>query len=251
MLLKLHLCYNLQRIERGKIEFMKFNQIEIFKKLDQSFEEQFLQYGKVVTFHKGETPFMGDELHHYFYIVLKGKIKTSQMNLETSREITLSIYRQGDMFDTLILLDGKAHDLLYEVLERVELLQLPIEKVREWLRDNDQFNRHFFPYIASQMRHKESLASDLALYNTSQRLSKLLLQNIDPSNHHYYQLLQNLSKTEIAKLLGTVRHVVERHLKELERDNIIENRRKDIYLKDIKKLLQDSDYLLLENNLQN
>ncbi|SHO81221.1 transcriptional regulator, Crp/Fnr family [hydrothermal vent metagenome] len=227
---------------------MKFNNIEIFKKLEQNFEEQFLKYGKVVSFQKKETPFMGNELHRYFYIVLKGKIKTSQMNIDTSREITLSIYRQGDMFDILILLDGKAHDILYEVLERVELLQLPIEKVREWLRDNEQFNRHFFPYIASQMRNKENLASDLALYDTSQRLSKLLIQNIDSNNHYYYKLLQNLSKTEIAKLLGTVRNVVERHLKELERDDIIENRRKNIYIKDINKLLQDSQYLLLEKN---
>ncbi len=225
---------------------MKYYNIEIFKELDQSFEKQFLQYGKVVSFKKKETPFMSDELHRYFYIVLKGKIKTSQMNLDTGKEITLNIYRHGDMFDTLILLDGESHDVLYEVLEKVELLQLPIEKVREWLKTNEQFNRHFFPYIASQIRHQETLASDLALYSTSERLSKLLIQNINPSNHHYYQLLQNLSKTEIAKLLGTVRHVVERHLKELEKDDIIENNRKDIYVKNINGLLEKSEHLLLE-----
>jgi CRP-like cAMP-binding protein len=227
---------------------MKYSNIEIFKELDQSFEQEFLKYGKVVIFKKKETPFMRNELHRYFYIVLRGKVKTFQMNLETSKEITLSISRKGDMFDTLILLDGQSHDVLYEVLEEVELLELPIEKVREWLKTNEQFNRHFFPYIASQMRHKENLASDLSLYSTSERLSKLLIQNMDASNHHYYQLLQNLSKTEIAKLLGTVRHVVERHLKELEKDDIIENQRKNIYVKDIEKLLHESHHLLLDGN---
>ncbi len=240
------LCYNPPINIKKVIPLMKYYNIDIFKELDQSFEKQFLQYGKVVSFKKKETPFMSDELHRYFYIVLKGKIKTSQMNLETGKEITISIYRHGDMFDTLILLDGESHDVLYEVLEKVELLQLPIEKVREWLKTNEQFNRHFFPYIASQIRHQETLASDLALYSTSERLSKLLIQNINPSNHHYYQLLQNLSKTEIAKLLGTVRHVVERHLKELEKDDIIENNRKDIYVKNINGLLEKSEHLLLE-----
>jgi CRP-like cAMP-binding protein len=219
--------------------------IEIFKGLDQSFEQQLLQYGKVVSFNKRETPFLDGELSKYFYIVLKGKIKSFQMNLESGKEQTLFVYREGDMFDTLILLDGKPHDLLYEVLEKSDLLQLPIEKVREWLRTNEQFNRHFFPYIASQMRHTEELASDLSLYSTSERLSKLLLQNINPNNAHYYQLLQNLSKTEIAKLLGTVRNVVERHLKELEQERIIENQRKNIYVKDVKKLLEQSEQLLL------
>ena len=224
---------------------MKFHNIEIFQDLDQGFEKEFLKYGKRVSFKKRETPFVDDRLHQYFYIMLSGKIKSFQMNLETAKEQTLSIYRQGDMFDTLILLDGKPHELLYEVLESSELLELPIAKVREWLKENQQFNQHFFPYLASQMRQREELASDLSLYSTSERLSKLLIQNINPQDPQHFQLLQNLSKTEIAKLIGTVRHVVERHLKELEADEVIDNKRKDIYIKDIEKLLNKSSNLLL------
>jgi CRP-like cAMP-binding protein len=219
--------------------------IEIFQGLDESFEQQFLKYGKVISLKKKDTIFVNGELSKHFYIVLKGKIKSFQMNLESGKEQTLFVYRAGDMFDTLILLDGKSHDVLYEVIENAEVLELPIEKVREWLRTNEQFNRHFFPYIASQMRHAEELATDLSLYSTSERLSKLLLQNMNPNDEHYYQLLQNLSKTEIAKLLGTVRNVVERHLKELEAEQIIENQRKNIYVKDLEKLLKNSEQLLL------
>ncbi len=142
------------------------------------------------------------------------------------------------------LLDGKPHDVMYEVLENIELLELPIDKVREWLRTNEQFNRYFFPYLASQMRYTEELASDLSLYSTSERLSKLLLQNINPNSKQYFGLIQNLSKTEIAKLLGTVRHVVERHLKELEKNNTIETSRKNIYIKDVKKLINQTENLL-------
>ena len=222
----------------------KYN-IKLFNDLEQRFEQQFLEHGRVVSFKKKETPFLDGELLEYFYIVLNGKIKSFQMNLETAKEQTLFVYRKGDMFDTFILLDGKPHDVLYEVIERVELLELPIDKVREWLRTNEQFNRYFFPYIASQMRHTEELASDLSLYSTAERLSKLLLQNINPNDHYYYQLLQNLSKTEIAKLLGTVRNVVERHLKELEAKQVIKNERKNIYIKDVKKLLESSEQLLL------
>jgi CRP-like cAMP-binding protein len=237
-------CYNL--LKKDKRNKMQHYGIEIFKELDQSFEEQFLKHGQIISFKKKETPFLGDELSKYFYIVLKGKIKSFQMNFDNAKEQTLFVYRAGDMFDTLVLLDGKAHDVLYEVLETTEVLELPIEKVREWLRTNEQFNRHFFPYIASQMRHAEELASDLSLYSTSDRLSKLLLQNMNPNDEHYYQLLQNLSKTEIAKLLGTVRNVVERHLKELEAENVIENQRKNIYVKDVQKLLDKSEKLLLK-----
>jgi DNA-binding MarR family transcriptional regulator len=97
------------------------------------------------------------------------------------------------------------------------------------------------------MRYTEELASDLSLYSTSERLSKLLLQNINPNSKQYFGLIQNLSKTEIAKLLGTVRHVVERHLKELEKNNTIETSRKNIYIKDVKKLINQTENLLLEH----
>jgi CRP-like cAMP-binding protein len=218
---------------------MKHYGIEIFNRLDQGFEQEFIKYGKIVSFKKKDIPFNGDELTSFFYIVLKGKIKSYQINFNSDKEQTLFIYRKGDMFDTISLLDGKPHEVLYEVLEHVELLELPIEKVREWLKTNEQFNRYFFPYIASQMRHTEELASDLSLLSTSERLSKLLLQNMNPNDKSYFQILENLSKTEIAKLLGTVRHVVERHLKELERDNTIETSRKSIFIKDVNGLIDN------------
>ena len=42
---------------------MKYYNVEIFNKLDQSFEEQFFKYGKVVSFKKRETPFVQIQIH--------------------------------------------------------------------------------------------------------------------------------------------------------------------------------------------
>jgi CRP-like cAMP-binding protein len=224
---------------------MKYYDIDIFKGIGQGFEKEVLKYSRFVSYKRKETPFLNDELLKFFYIVLNGKIKTYQINIATGKEQTIFIYKRKDMFDTIILLDGKPHDVMYEVLEDVVLLELPMEKVREWLRTNENFNKIFFPYIASQMRHTEELATDISLYSTYERLMKIILQNIDPNNHHYYKLIQNLSKSEIAKLLGTIRHVVERHLKALEDKDIIENRRKNISVKNRDKLFQETENLLL------
>ncbi len=80
---------------------MKQYGIEIFSGLDQSFRKEFIEYGKVVSFKKKEMPFSMGELTSLFYIVLKGKIKSYQLNLDTLKEQTLFIYRKGDMFDTI------------------------------------------------------------------------------------------------------------------------------------------------------
>ncbi len=189
-------------------------------------------------FKKGETLFGGDELMHYFYIVTGGKIKSYQLNFDNGKEQTIFVFREGDMFDTIVLLDGEPHDVMYEALEDSEVIRLPIADVRELLRTNESFNRIFFPYIAKQMRHMEELATDLSLYSTSERLIKLLIQNLDPNNRLKYKLLQGLSNTEIAKLIGTVRHVVERHLKALRAEGVVATKNRDVQILDATKLLE-------------
>ncbi len=213
---------------------MKRYEVELFKDLS----DEINQYAKLIKFKKSDVLFYGDELMNYFYMVTKGRIKSYQLNLNNSKEQTIFIFSIGDMFDVITLLDKEPHDVMYEALEDSELMQFPIEKVREWLINNRSFNEKFFPYLASQMRHIEELATDLSLHNTQERLIKLILQNLDPNSSHRYNLIQNLSNSEIAKLIGTVRHVVERHLTLLKKEGAInEGSRKNLSIKNIDKLL--------------
>ena len=196
--------------------------LELFIDLTNSFEQELYRVSKIVKFPKGSTPFYPEDLLRYFYIIIDGRVKTYQINFTNNKEQTIFIYKKGDMFDVISLLDNQPHEVIYEVVEDCRLLQIPIEKVRYWLDTNQNFNKKFFPYLAQTMRHTENLAIDISIYNTKDRLINLLLDNLNPNKHFKYQLLQNLSNSEIANLLGTVRHVVERTLKQLKDDNIIE-----------------------------
>ena len=208
-----------------------------FAGLDEMTLSEISRYTKQMIFKKGETLFTHGELKKYFYIVIRGKIKSYQLNLDNAKEQTLFVYREGDMFDTIILLDGQDHDVMYEVMQESEVLQMPIAYVRELISTNKEFNSKFFPYLARQMRQMEELSADLSLYSTAERLIKLLIQNLDQNNREKYNLLQGLSNTEIAKLIGTVRHVVERHLKALKDEGTIETKNKNVQILDINKLL--------------
>jgi CRP-like cAMP-binding protein len=210
------------------------------------FESELYSIAKMEEYIKGSTPFYSDDLLKYFYMVIDGRIKTYQINFENNKEQTIFIYKRGDMFDVISLLDNQAHEVIYEVLEDCKVLKLPIENVREWIDTKPVFSRKLFQYLAATMRHTEQLATDIALYDTKDRLINLLIDNVTPNNHFKYQLLQNLSNTEIAKLLGTVRHVVERTIKQLKDDKIIEKSRKIIKIIDFEKLLEKTSQMLLK-----
>jgi len=218
--------------------------LELLDNTTQTFENEFYKYAKPLEFKKGSSPFYPDDLLKYFYIVVNGRVKTYQINFENNKEQTIMVYKRGDMFDIISLLDAKPHDIAYEVIEDLLVLQLPIEKVRYWLENDPTFNKKFFPYIAAQMRHTEELATDLTLYDTKERLINLLIDNLNPKKRFKYNLLHNMSNSEIAKLLGTVRHVVERSLKKLKEDNLIETSRRNIRIKNLESLLDKSSHIL-------
>jgi len=113
------------------------------------------------------------------------------------------------MFDSIILLDGMPHDVMTDILEEGTAIEIPIYKVREWMKNNESFKSYLLPYISRQLRNLEELSSDLSLLNTSERLTKLIIKDIENNG----ELLKGLSNTEIGNLIGTVRHVIERHLK--------------------------------------
>ncbi|MDY0124170.1 Crp/Fnr family transcriptional regulator [Sulfurimonas sp.] len=218
--------------------------IELLHDVDKEFESEFYHYSKTLSYEKGASPFSVDDLLKHFYIVIDGRVKTYQMNLDNAKEQTIFIYKRGDMFDVISLLDEKPHEVVYEVLEDCRVLQLPIEKVRYWIENNSTFNKLFFPYLAAKMRHVETLASELSLYDVKERLMHLLLENINPHSTFKYKLLQNLSNSEISKLLGTVRHVVERAIKQLKQEKIIQTGRKNIKVINLQKLLEKTDKML-------
>ncbi len=214
---------------------MRFK-IEGMSRIGDSLRQEMEQYGKTVSFEKGDTIFDYDKTLSYFYFILSGKVKIYHMNLNNSKEQTIYLLARGDMYDTVTLLDGKPHEMMSEVLEGGEAFRVPIGKIREWMYDYPVFGEIILKYVASQMRQVEELAADLTLLDTKERLIKLILKNIEKGREGDVNILENLSNAEIAKLIGTVRHVIDRHIKLLKSEGLIDKSRRKISLKDMERL---------------
>ena len=93
------------------------------------------------------------------------------------------------------------------------------------------------------MRYLEETITDISLYSTSERLIKLIVQDFTPNNIFRFNILEGLSHTETANLLGTVRHVVERHLRNLKKENMINVVDRRIQILNAEKLLKKTNFL--------
>jgi len=213
-------------------------QLDTFINISDKLRGEMEQHGSIVSFSKKDIAFDYDDALEYFYILLSGKVKVYQINLNNSKEQTIYLMGRGDMYDVVTLLDGIVHEVVVEILEGGTALKIPIGRAREWMYDYPAFGEVILKYTAKQLRRVEELATDLTLFDTQERLIKLLIQNIELNdNPNSTSALDGLSHTELANLIGTVRHVVDRHMKQLKADGILEDQRKKILLKNREKLL--------------
>ncbi|WP_187647714.1 Crp/Fnr family transcriptional regulator [Nitrosophilus labii] len=217
---------------------MNIENLPVFSKLQENLFTTFKQNGRVKEFIKGSCPLNSEDTLKYFYIILEGRLKVSQINPENAKEQTIHILSSGDMFDIIPLLDNKPHEVLTYALDNCKVFEIEIDTIRNLIYSNPEFNKIFMPYIAKNLRNLENLAIELSLFDTSTRLIKLFLRNLDLKNSGKLKLIHDLPHEEIASLIGTVRHVVNRHIQQLKKDGILQVERKKLTLKNIEGLLE-------------
>ncbi len=181
-----------------------------------------------------------------FYVVTKGRVELVRTDYSTGRELTVFLLHPGDAFDVITLLDGKAHDITPMALDQVDLLSVPLVTVREWIEAHPSFNRQFLPYLGHQMRALEELATNLAFHDTITRLGKLITHHLLP-NHlpafdgmHPIRLISDISHEALARMIGSVRVVVSRHIQQWKEEGVVSAGRKKLVIQELERVLHKS-----------
>jgi CRP/FNR family transcriptional regulator len=134
-------------------------------------------------------------------------------------------------------MDSHSHDVFWEALDDMELLQINIDHIRTWVADNPKVQGRIMNYLGQRMRQLEGIATDISLNNTLVRLCHLLLKHVNDESHKL-TLIDNLGNDELASLIGTTRAVVNRHIQELKHCGAITVGRKHIDIQNISRLLE-------------
>ncbi|MCK0132185.1 Crp/Fnr family transcriptional regulator [Flavobacteriaceae bacterium F08102] len=176
------------------------------------------------------------EVNNHIHFIISGRLKVFQINPITGKAYTIFMLAGGDVFDIMNILDDEKHEINWETIDDVELLNIPIEHLRKCLQLYPDMNMLILKYLGKQMRMLEDEVTDISLHNTLTRLSNLLLKHINEKTKEL-ELINNLPNDEIASLIGTTRAVVNRHIQELKKCGAIKVKRKRIDVSNIELLL--------------
>jgi CRP-like cAMP-binding protein len=217
---------------------------KLFGSLDEELIKNLLLKLDIVEWKKNETidNTLGSK---NCYFLVEGRLKITQIDPNTGRSFAPFLLSSGDIFDVFTLLDEKEHTVFPIALDNIIALFMPLKEARECINKYPEFNKQFLPYLGDMMRELENLSSSLVFHDTATRLANLILKHTfsHKDNEYKVKLINNLSHESIAELIGSVRSVITMQLQKLKEEEIILQKRGEIAIKNLEKLIKKIDLL--------
>jgi len=181
------------------------------------------------TYASGEIVLLEGEATAGFYYLHSGWLKVVAMS-PSGREQILSFLESGDTFYEAGAFSKRPNMATAVALEEAGVWLIEREVVLRLVRERPLLAELLLERMANRLMHLVSLVSDLSLRPVTGRLARLLLDSADADGILHRP--RWYTQAELASRLGTVPDVVQRALRELDREGVIEVQRRKIIILD-------------------
>lgn len=185
------------------------------------------------VYDKDEVIFLEGEECAGLFIIQQGRVKLSKIS-PNGREMIFKTLDQGATFNEVPVFDAGHHTVTATALEGCQLWVVSPTRIREMLTHYPQMGKAVILNLAKNLRMFVELVHNLSLYQVTQRLARYLLEL--PIDSVSGKRVKKVTQVQLAAQLGTVREVLARGLKELERAGAIRVTREKIEVLDEDKL---------------
>jgi len=230
-------------------------QSPLFSALPEALRQEVAQHFHLVQWKKNNY-IDPHQLMTEFYFLQDGQLEIKRNNPDTGREVTLEMLYPGDSFDIVTLLDGKPHDVILAPVSTLQLVSVPMEMMRKWMWIYPELNQKFLPYLAQKMRDQEDLSSSFVLHDMTTRLSRLILKHINKIQNYTGKkedeqkshLINGLSDEILARMIGSVRQVVNKQLQYWRSQGILNKKRNQLIINDLNAIYKEAN--ILQSNMK-
>jgi CRP-like cAMP-binding protein len=170
------------------------------------------------------------------YFVQKGKVKTFKSN-DDGKELTVGLYREGDFFGYITLLENSVYKETAEAMEDSEVAIIPREDFESLINDNPDVAKRFIRMLASNVTEKEDQLLGLAYNSLRKRVADALLtlqRKYQASSSEPFSI--HISREDLANIAGTATESLIRTLSDFRSEKLIEIRDGRIFIVNERKL---------------
>ncbi len=156
------------------------------------------------------------------YFINKGKVKSYYSN-ELGKELITDLYKEGDFFGYLSLLQDEQYTNSASALEESEIYMIPKEDFFALLYKNAEVSKKFIEILSNNIRENEKQLVKLAYNSVRKRVAEALVKLSDTyKKQDDERFSMNVSREDLANLVGTATETVIRTLGDFKDEKYIE-----------------------------
>jgi CRP-like cAMP-binding protein len=208
--------------------------IALFAGLSRAQHEALGRIGVRRLFRKGERISEGDE-GTGFYAVLSGRVKISKVSMEGKEQI-LHLFGPGESFGEVSVFTGQGFPADAAADLPATVLFFPRAAFSGLIRLDPALALNMLAQLSQRLRQFAGLIEDLSLKEVPGRLAKYLLYLSGRDGGDAVDL--DVSKGQLAALLGTIPETLSRILTKMNRQGLIRSRGAQINILDRRGLEQ-------------
>jgi CRP-like cAMP-binding protein len=203
--------------------------IPLFTGLSRAQYEALARIGVQRSFRKGERIFSEGDEGTGFYVVFTGRVKIYKLSTEGKEQI-LHLCGSGESFGEVSVFTGQGFPADAVAALQTLLLFFPGAAFSGLIRQDPALALNMLAQLSQRLRQFAGLIEDLSLKEVPGRLAKYLLYLSCRGGEGTVEL--DVSKGQLAALLGTIPETLSRILKKLNRQGLIRSRGAQIRILD-------------------
>ena len=226
-------------IQNNRSEKETLKDIPLFSELDIKDIRKISEFSLIKKYNKNELIFTDGDKYRGFYIVLKGKVKVFKLS-PTGKESVINIILPLELFAEVPLFEGYPYyPVNTQTLEESILFFIPGKEFIDFTYNNPHISLKIISGFAKKLHVLTRRIESLTLSDVPNRLAKYIMEEYSKSHKVILSkpfVLLTISKSTLAGYLGTITETLSRTFKKLQDDNVIDVRRRKIFLIDINRL---------------
>ncbi|GIZ15357.1 Crp/Fnr family transcriptional regulator [Capnocytophaga catalasegens] len=218
-------CKDCSAYEKGILKSLEMNKLQELVSCKNSY-----------SIKKGTIIFEEGDMLTGVYCIKEGVCKLTKLSLNGKNQIVRFV-KKGDILGQYNIVGKQAANLTATALKDMKICFIPKEQILTSFAENPNFSTEIIREMSAKLQKADNIIVDLAQKNVKQRLADTLLflkETFGEDTQGYIDI--QLSREEIANIVGTATESLIRMLSEFSKNKYIETHCKYIKILDQAKL---------------
>lgn len=225
---------------------------DLFAQLDEAGIARLEQVSHIRTLERRSLIYLPNEASDSVLLLLSGRVRIYHLTGD-GKEALLAFIDPGELFGELTLVGQQEREEFAETMERSQVLKIPRQQLLDLMQNQPEMTLRVTRLIGLRRQTIERRLKSLLFQSNRERLSHLLLELAERygvEDAEGTALRVKFSHQELANLIGSTRETVTVILQELQREKLVQVRRRQLILRNPAALSQGTQGASFSGNGQ-